>query len=124
MGRVTESIYSGAFSVVPLADVQHVEKWKDGQLIVVTKHSRWDFERDFWANNINIAKEEAPQFMAAWCRYRSELESETLADLGAPSPENYARTILDWRQKYEGGECGADSAMEGILEAAQGILGG
>ena len=78
---VTESIYSGKSIVVPLADVQHIVKTNELGLIVVTKHTRWDFERDFWSNNIWIDKAEADDFMRAWCRYRFELEAETLADL-------------------------------------------
>lgn len=81
MGKVTESIYSGKSVIVPLADVSHIEKLLDGQLVVVTKHTRWDFDRDFWANNIVISADEADAFKSAWCRYRSELEAHTLADL-------------------------------------------
>jgi hypothetical protein len=75
-GRVTESIYSGKSTVVPLADVQHIEKRELG-LVVVTKHTRWDNDGDFWANSIWIDKAEADAFMQAWCRYRSELEADT-----------------------------------------------
>lgn len=79
-GHVTESIYSGKCVVVPLADVQHVEK-SDAGLIVVTKHTKWDREANYWANNIWIDGAEASGFLSAWCRYRSELEADTLADL-------------------------------------------
>lgn len=81
MGKVTESIYSSKSVIVPLADVQHIEKWAGGQLVVVTKHTTWDFDHDAWANNISISAGEADGFRAAWCRYRSELEADTLADL-------------------------------------------
>lgn len=87
-GKVTESIYSGKSTVVPLADVQHIEKRELG-LVVVTKHTRWDNDGDFWANSIWIDKAEAESFMRAWCGYRSELEADTLADLSPtdePSP--------------------------------------
>lgn len=77
---VTESIYSGNGVIVPLADVQHIELHNERGLIVVTKHTRWDCERDVWANNIWIDKAEADAFKAAWCRYRSELEADTLSD--------------------------------------------
>jgi hypothetical protein len=78
---VTESIFSGTTVIVPLADVQHIEIGKDGGIAVITKHTRWDREGDYWANNIFIGGEEAVRFRAAWCRYRSELEADTLADL-------------------------------------------
>lgn len=79
--QVTESIYNGIGVVVPLADVQHIEKHNPLGLIVVTKHTRWDADRDMWANNIWIDKAEAAAFMHAWCRYRGELEADTLANL-------------------------------------------
>lgn len=81
MGRTTESIYNGKGVIVPLADVQHIETHNPHGLIVVTKHTRWDHEHDAWANNVWIDGAEAPAFKAAWCRYRSELEADTLADL-------------------------------------------
>ena len=87
MGYVTESIYSGKSAIVPLADVQHIDKSNKLGLIVVTKHTRWDFERDFWANNIWIDGAEAGAFMTAWCRYRAELEADTLSDLRPDADE-------------------------------------
>lgn len=86
MGKVTESIYSGPV-IVPLADVQHIEPWPKNSvpgIMVVTRHTRWDWDRDGWANGIWMSDPEAAGFRQAWCHYRSELESETLADL-APS---------------------------------------
>jgi hypothetical protein len=85
---VAESIYSGKGVIVPLADVQHIETRNPLGLIVVTKHTRWDFERDKWANNIWIDGDEAEQFKRAWFRYRSELEADDLADL---EPNAYVR---------------------------------
>jgi hypothetical protein len=87
MGTVTESIYSGKAVIVPLADVQHIETHNPLGLIVVTRHTRWDCERDVWANSIWINADEADAFKAAWCRYRSELEVDTLADLSLPSSQ-------------------------------------
>lgn len=81
MHTVTESIYSGKSVIVPLADVQHIETHNPLGLIVVTKHTRWDKDGDFWANSIWIDAAEAPAFKSAWCRYRSELEADTLMDL-------------------------------------------
>lgn len=88
MNTVTESIYSGNTVIVPLADVQHIETTNPLGLIVVTKHTRWDKETDFWANNIWIDAREAEAFKAAWCRYRSELEADDLMDL---SPNEIVR---------------------------------
>lgn len=82
MGPVSESIYSGSV-VVPLADVQHIESWAKHTvpgIVVVTKNTRWDRDTNFWANSIWISDPEAIALRAAWCRYRSELEAETLAN--------------------------------------------
>lgn len=81
MNTVTESIYSGKGVIVPLADVQHIETHNPFGLIVVTKHTRWDCDRDVWANNIWIDKSEADDFTRAWCRYRSELEASEVAGI-------------------------------------------
>lgn len=78
---VTESIYSGESVIVPLADVQHIEKHRDGAIYVITKHTRWDCEHDVWANAVWINAPEATAFRRAWCSYRAELEAETLMDL-------------------------------------------
>ena len=86
MGKATESIYDGKYVVVPLADVQHVDKSNRLGLMVITKHTRWNFAQDFWDNNIWIDAIEADKFMAAWCRYRHEIEAETLEDL-SPNAE-------------------------------------
>lgn len=80
MGKVSESIYSGTNVIVPLADVQHIEKHKTG-IMIITRHTRWDCDHDVWANGIWMNDPEAAGFRQAWCHYRSELESETLADL-------------------------------------------
>lgn len=103
MNTVTESIYSGKSVIVPLADVQHIETHNPGGLIVVTRHTRWDVEHDCWANNIWIDGAEATAFKAAWCRYRSELEVETLADLTLTSKDEvmalHDRTMEELRSK-------------------------
>ena len=80
MNKVTESIYNGTSVIIPLADVQHIETHNPRGLIVVTKHTRWDKDVDFWANSIWIDGAEADAFKASWCRYRSESEAEALAD--------------------------------------------
>ena len=85
---VTESVYSGSV-IVPLADVQHVEPWPKNSIpgiFVITKHTRWDWDRDGWGNAIWISDPEAAAFKSAWCRYRSELEADTLANL---EPRNH-----------------------------------
>lgn len=83
-GHVTESIWDGHV-VVPLADVQHIEKLthptigKSG-LWVITKHTKYNFEADLWENPIYIQQSSAESFMRAWCDYRHELEKDTLIE--------------------------------------------
>lgn len=81
MKSVTESIYSGKSVIIPLADIQHIETHNPQGLIIVTRHTRWDAESGGWANSIWIDKAEADAFKRAWCRYRAELEAETLMNL-------------------------------------------
>lgn len=88
MKTVTEPIYSGS-NIVPLADVQHIEGRGEGNIMVVMKSTTWCKDTDDYNNGIYFPKEEAIRFKAAWCRYRSELESDTLKDL-SPQPEEAA----------------------------------
>ena len=92
MRKATESIYNGKHCVVPLAEVQHIEKVKRGPypfeigtqpngLHLITRMTVYDMQSDHWTNPIYIAEDEASDFLSAWCRYRSEIESETLASL-------------------------------------------
>ena len=82
--KISESIFSGKKTVIPMSDVQHVEKhWYQGDkktkdnwrgLLVITKHTRWDMDADTWANHIYLDREEGQSFLRAWCEYRAELE--------------------------------------------------
>ena len=94
MGKVSESIFSGKSTIIPMADVQHIEKQfhtcdlvdgtKKGDLsciLIITKHTKWDMEADCWANNICLSKDEAENFIKTWCFYRHELEKETIRKL-------------------------------------------
>lgn len=90
MKSVSESIFSGQTTVIPMADVQHIErhwypsdeKTKDNYrgIKVITKHTRWDMEAATWANNIYLDRQEGDAFLKAWCMYRHELEIETLSE--------------------------------------------
>lgn len=88
MGKVTESIFSGETVIIPMADVQHIEKhWYGGGestrdnfkgIKIITKHTKWDMEADTWTNSIYLDGKEAKAFLKAWCVYRHELEKEAL----------------------------------------------
>lgn len=86
-GRVSESIWSGSTTIIPLADVQFIEKLAHGRLQVVFKNSTWDSGPDGgWNSAAKIGAGGASSFLRAWCHYRSELEADTLADLSPGAP--------------------------------------
>jgi hypothetical protein len=124
-GQVTESIFNGKAVIVPLADVQHIESWAAHSvpgIRVITKHTRWDFERNDWANSIWMSEPEASEFKFAWCRYRSELESKTLINLapakaveGASELLNGCNALLGLIQLV----CGRDDIPPAIKEALE-----
>ena len=85
--KVSESIFSDGITVIPMADVQHIEKHyhshdlvdgtKKGNLQglqIITKHTHWDMEADCWANAIWLSAEQTQSFLDAWRFYRHELE--------------------------------------------------
>jgi hypothetical protein len=83
-GKVSESIFSGPTTIIPMADVQHIEKHWIGSdprtrdnyagIRIITCHTYWNNETDIWANNIYLDRSEANLFLKAWCDYRSELD--------------------------------------------------
>ena len=94
----SEAIYSDGEVIIPMADVQHIEKRyydkdmvtppvKKGALmgiLVITKHTRWDMDADCWANNIWIGRERAEGFIRDWCYFRYEVDGikEQMESLG------------------------------------------
>ena len=89
MNKVSESIWSGAFITIPMADVQHTERHNnnEGGLLggyVITNHTRKNANGD-WENPIWLHRPSFESFMKAWCFYRHELEGGSKAFL---SPED------------------------------------
>jgi hypothetical protein len=80
MGNVTESIFSSDTLTVPLADIQHIENNQYG-LMIITKHTKWNFEHDCWENAIFLPDKIKDDFIKSWCGYRHELELPTLKNL-------------------------------------------
>ena len=72
--RISESIFSNEKVIVPMADIQHIEKLKrDGEsngLWLITKQTNWDYEMDMWNNPIYITEEDSKGFIDAWYFYR------------------------------------------------------
>lgn len=83
----SETIYSNGEVIIPMADVQHIEKkyhncnlvngTKKGDLmgiLVVMKFTRWNMEHDVWDNAIWIGSEKAEGFIKDWCYFRYEVD--------------------------------------------------
>ena len=94
MDKVSESIYTSSSLVIPMAEVQHIEKLKrsDGKggmvpngLFLITRMTTWSQEMDMWENPIVVPPDESEAFLKAWCFYRNELEASSPSCYGAKS---------------------------------------
>lgn len=84
MSKVSESIWSGKTDIIPMADVQNIEKVfdrnNDGKrgslkgIKIITKHTKYDDISGTWANAIWLGPEDGEIFIKDWCFYRFELE--------------------------------------------------
>lgn len=83
MGKVTESIWSNGKYIIPLADVQFIETLVDdkktNRIYVVFKNSKLD-EFSIWQPMIYLEDKNGESFKREFCRYRHELEFETLSN--------------------------------------------
>lgn len=74
--KISESIFSNADIIIPMADVQHIEKLKYNSapngIWIITKHTNWNFEKDMWDNPIYMLERDSKKFIEAWCNYRYE----------------------------------------------------
>ena len=75
MGKVTESIFDGGTAVIPLAEVCHVSKFAN-YIEIYFKSGR----------QLNLVPPDQNAFLVAWCRYRVELEADTLMDFEEAHP--------------------------------------
>lgn len=80
---MSKNIYNGKVVTVPFNIVQHTENhWypsdevKDATtmrgLLIVTKHTTWSTEIDYWENNIYLDKSEASKFLDQWTAWLNE----------------------------------------------------
>ena len=88
MSKATESMFDGKNVLIPLEEVSYVLKFQNC-IEVRFKDS---------ANSLTLAQPDKNAFISAWCRYRGEVEADTLMDLDgaqpAPSiPEGWLRAI-------------------------------
>jgi len=74
--KISESIFSNEDLLIPMADVQHIEKLthngEPNGIWIITKHTKWNFEADIWENPIYIAEEKSKEFIKAYCYFRYE----------------------------------------------------
>lgn len=73
---VSETIFSNGDLIIPMADVQHIEKLQQGGIWVITKHTKYNFENDIWENPIFIpdVDDKDKKFIKAYCQFRHELD--------------------------------------------------
>jgi hypothetical protein len=74
MSNVNESIWSNEHNIIPMAEVSHIVKEKDGAWVIF-KHSKIDSKSEYKMKYYpSIWLEYPKQFIKDWCRYRAELE--------------------------------------------------
>jgi len=80
MKTVTESIFDNGRVVIPLARVSHIQRYgREVQYAcVIMDCTTWCVETHDYNNAVQLEPQEYESFLTAWCRYRSELEAETL----------------------------------------------
>lgn len=76
--KVTETIFSSKSIIIPMAQVQHIEKVMKADklegITIITDKTKWSFEFDTWENSIWISNydNQAQEFLNAFCNYISE----------------------------------------------------
>ena len=91
--HVTESIFSKDGYVIPMAEVQHTEPRPHGNRMIVMKSSTYNSEQDEYNNAICLPASLTADFLAAWCRYRAEVEGLIATQTEAAPAAN----ALPWR---------------------------
>jgi len=76
MSKATESMFDGKNVLIPLAEVSYILKFPSC-IEVRFKDS---------AGSLTLAQPDKNAFISAWCRYRGEVEADTLMDLDGTQP--------------------------------------
>ena len=76
MSKATESMFDGKNVLIPLEEVSYVLKFQNC-IEVRFKDS---------ADSLTLAQPDKNAFISAWCRYRGEVEADTLMDLDGAQP--------------------------------------
>jgi len=79
--KVSESIFDNGSVIIPMAEVSHIERDQrpdyKGAIRIIFKHSRWVNEHNSWEPMVYILQDDVPEFIKAWCFYRSEIDAIT-----------------------------------------------
>ncbi len=85
MSKATESIFDGKDVLIPLAEVSYILKFSN----CVEVHFKGS------AESVTLVQPDQNALISAWCRYRSEVEADTLMDLDGAQPAPMAVAYLD-----------------------------
>ena len=88
MSKSTESMFDGKDVLIPLAEVSYILKFPS----CIEVHFKGS------AESVTLVQPDQNALISAWCRYRSEVEADTLMDLdgaqSAPSESSITAGIL------------------------------
>ena len=76
MNKATESMFDGKKVLIPLAEVSYILKFQNC-IEVRFKDS---------TEPLTLVQPDKNAFISAWCRYRGEVEADTLMDLDGAQP--------------------------------------
>ena len=76
MSKSTESIFDGKDVLIPLAEVSYILKFPS----CIEVHFKCS------AESVTLVQPDQNALISAWCRYRSEVEADTLMDLDGAQP--------------------------------------
>ena len=131
MGKVTESIFAGESAIIPLAEVQFIEpdqrEGYKGNINIVLSGTTWNAGFDCYNNSAYLSGEEATDFKRAWCRYRTELEHETLAKLSPCITMRFKDLPKGARFRFHGGTdvwVAIETYGKGLIARWEGINSG
>jgi hypothetical protein len=72
-----QSVYQDDSCAVAFNNISHLEfpNGENGGVIVITKQSYWDFEKDFWGSNLFIYERNRRLFLAQWYDYQNKMQN-------------------------------------------------
>ena len=76
MSKATESMFDGKDVLIPLAEVSYILKFPS----CIEVHFKGS------AESVTLVQPDQNALISAWCRYRSEVEADTLMDLDGAQP--------------------------------------